>query len=178
MVAKGLCHAHYDRKRRGTSLDAPILTQFRTPAEAFAARTMPVTESGCLLWTGSADSRGYGRIGIDGRPRLVHRYAWEREHGPIPDGQQVDHMCWVTSCCNVDHLRLVTQAENNQNRAKAQVTSQSGIRGVYRDKRAGRWRPRAKVNGKTYWGGLYGDKEEAGRVAAEMRRKLLPFSQN
>lgn len=176
--AKGMCAMHYERKRTGSSMKAPAQEKFSTPEEAFRARTMPVAESGCLLWTGSVDSRGYGRIPVDGTPRLVHRYAWERAHGPIPEGLQIDHMCWVTSCCNVDHLRLATQAENNQNRAGAQVTSRSGIRGVWRDKLAEAWRPRVKVNGKTHWGGLYDDKEEAGRVAAKMRAELLPFSQN
>ena len=177
-VAKGLCSAHYYRKRKGLDLSAPVQDQFSTPAEAFDARTMPLTETGCLLWMGSADTRGYGRIGIDGMPRLVHRFAWEQAHGPIPPGMQVDHMCWVTSCCNVDHLRLVTQAENNQNRAGAQSTSRSGIRGVYRDEKAGVWRPRVKVNGKTHWGGCFADKHDAGRVAAAMRARLMTHSQN
>ena len=177
-VAKGLCTLHYNRKKSGVDLNAPVKKYYSAPAEALKARTMPLTETGCLLWMGSADVKGYGRIGIGGKPRLVHRFAWEQAHGPIPEGMQVDHMCWVTSCCNVDHLRLVTQAENNQNRAGAQVTSRSGIRGVYRDKKAGAWRPRVKVDGKTHWGGLYDDKKEAGRVAAEMRSRLMTHSQN
>src|SRR5699024_1476681 len=135
-VAKGLCSAHYYRKRKGLDLSAPVQDQFSTPAEAFEARTMPLTETGCLLWMGRADTRGYGRICIDGMPRLVHRVAWDQADAPIPPKMQVDHRRWVASCRNVDHLRLVTQAENNQARAGAQVTSQSGIRGVYRDKRA------------------------------------------
>ena len=177
-VAKGLCSTHYDRMRRGGDMSAPVQVQFSTPADSFRERTIPVTESGCLLWTGSVDSKGYGRISLNGMPRLVHRFAWEQATGPIPSGMQVDHMCWVTSCCNVDHLRLVTQAENNQNRAGAQVTSRSGLRGVWHDPKADAWRPRVKVNGKTHWGGLYHDKEEAGRVAAEMRSKLMTHSQN
>lgn len=178
MLTKGLCSAHYDRKRKGSDMNAPIKEYFSTPEEKFAACTMPSTESGCLLWTGNINSQGYGQISVNRVPRPAHRFAWEREHGPIPDGMQVDHLCWVPCCVNVDHLRLVTPAENSQNRAGAQKTSKTGIRGVYLDKRSGAWRPHATVNGKTHRGGLYDDKEEAGRVAAEMRAKLMTHSQN
>lgn len=50
---------------------------------------------------------------LAGRARnFCHRYAYERVHGLIPDGMQVDHICIVTSCVSPKHLQLVTQAQN------------------------------------------------------------------
>lgn len=76
------------------------------------------TDSGCLLWSGySIKSNGlenfrYGRLGINGRKMLAHRYAYERAHGPIPEGMHVLHKCDTPLCCNVDHLFLGTHKEN------------------------------------------------------------------
>jgi len=65
--------------------------RYRTPEESFDARIQK-DESGCWLWTGYIDQKGYGVIGIGGR-RLskVHRYSYERFVGPVPDGLQLDH---------------------------------------------------------------------------------------
>lgn len=71
-----------------------------------------VDKSGdCWLWTGSR-SVGYGNLGIDGQTVLAHRYVYELEIGPIPDGLQIDHLCRVRHCVNPDHLETVTQREN------------------------------------------------------------------
>lgn len=67
-----------------------------------------VDRADCVLWTGPVSSNGYGRQGHE----YAHRIAWEAVHGPIPAGMQIDHLCRVRLCVNVDHLELVTQAEN------------------------------------------------------------------
>src|SRR5690606_21541386 len=59
--------------------------RYATPEEAFEARTEPLAWSGCLVWTGHLNHAGYGRLWVDGRMVLAHRYAWEQENGPIPD---------------------------------------------------------------------------------------------
>ena len=83
-----------------------------TMMERFIRYVMPVTESGCHLWTG-ATSRGYGVIANDDM-RLVkaHRVAYENAYGSIPDGLHIDHLCRVRSCVNPIHLEAVTQKEN------------------------------------------------------------------
>lgn len=177
-VAKGLCSTHYERKRTGANLSAPVRRQFSTPAEAFEARTMPVPEAGCLLWTGSVNAGGYGYLWVDGRDVLAHRYAWEQERGGIPSGMHVDHLCWARSCCNVDHLRLATNAQNQQNRSGATRNSKSGIRGVTWHKQNQKWRVQVQVAGKNHHGGLFVDKEEAARAAEELRERLMPYTQN
>jgi len=69
-------------------------------------------------------------------------------------------------------------AANQQNRQGANRRSKSGLRGISWDATTRQWRVRVFADGKTHWGGRYADKNEAAQVAAEMRAKLQPFSQN
>lgn len=80
-----------------------------------------VAESGCWIWTGYT-VKGYGQVG--GRP--AHRVAYEREHGQIPAGMEVDHLCRVPLCVNPDHLEPVTRAENMRRRAAARAACING----------------------------------------------------
>ena len=128
-LARGWCNMHYRRWRRHGDTDS-ARPNYRTPEEAFAARTERCDE--CLIWTGVTNGFGYGQIRVRGRMVQAHRYAWERTHGSIPDGMEIDHTCWNRACVNVEHLRLATTAQNRSNRNGATVASRSGIRGVYR----------------------------------------------
>lgn len=66
--------------------------------------------NGCLVFTGRS-TWGYGYYCNGGNHR-AHRWAWERVNGSIPDGLVVMHLCDNKLCCNLEHLRLGTQAEN------------------------------------------------------------------
>jgi hypothetical protein len=81
--------------------------------------------TGCIRWTGAHTPKGYGQISINGKRVAVHRAAWERANGPIPDGMEIDHVfdrgCRFRDCINVDHLQVVTHAENVR-RQLARVT--------------------------------------------------------
>ena len=67
-------------------------------------------DDGCWLWTAGTDGR-YGIFQIR-RSIKAHRFAYEDEVGPIPDGLVLDHLCAVKRCVNPAHLEPVTQAEN------------------------------------------------------------------
>jgi hypothetical protein len=77
----------------------------------------------CLISTYSVGSHGYSQIGWteNGRNRMVlgHRVAWEAVHGPITDGLTVDHVCRNRRCCNVAHLRLLSNRDNARDNAQA-----------------------------------------------------------
>ena len=69
----------------------------------------------CVLWPGFVSNYGYGVVHLRKGPGglvFVHRVAWERANGPIPEGMVIDHQCSVRSCVNVDHLQVVDRGEN------------------------------------------------------------------
>lgn len=65
----------------------------------------------CHEWVLSTRN-GYGQVAFRGTMVRVHRYVWERDVGPIPEGMVIDHKCRNRACCNVDHLRVVTPKVN------------------------------------------------------------------
>jgi len=74
------------------------------------------TESDCWQWTGAINTNGYCQFGINGKLILAHRYSYELNKGPIPDGMCILHFCDNRKCCNPDHLSLGSRAENNKDR--------------------------------------------------------------
>lgn len=81
--------------------------------------TQEVPWSGCWLWDGGVvhdptGFGGYGRHRIPGTQKrmLAHRTSYEAYVGPIPLQMHIMHTCDVPACCNPDHLRLGTHADN------------------------------------------------------------------
>lgn len=75
------------------------------------------TEDGCIVPTShKLNHDGYFRkhVWVDGQLKamMYHRYCWELEHGKIPEGYEVDHLCKVRHCCNVKHLQLLLSSEH------------------------------------------------------------------
>ena len=79
--------------------------------ERFLAFVMPVTESGCWIWTGSCDRKGYGRFTLPGHSSLAHRISFELYKSVIPFNMCLDHLCHVRCCVNPDHLQIVGHKE-------------------------------------------------------------------
>lgn len=74
--------------------------------------SIPEPNTGCHIWLGAVDRRGYGKITIGGRTVAAHRVAYEAANGPIPAGLNLCHRCDLPACINPDHLRPGTQLEN------------------------------------------------------------------
>lgn len=66
----------------------------------------------CLVWTGSLTYQGYGQFMIEGKNYRIHRLFWVYHKGRASIYKVMDHICRNRACCNVNHLRLVTQKEN------------------------------------------------------------------
>ena len=83
-----------------------------TIEERIKRHSMIDLDTGCILWTAVCNERGYGKVRYNRKTVRVHRLVWELKYGTIPDGLELDHLCKVRNCLNVDHLEAVTHAEN------------------------------------------------------------------
>ena len=166
---RGWCNAHYKRwKRNGDPAGVRAMT-CSTPEEAFSQRTS--WDGECLAWVGNVDRYGYGVLRAGGKLVRVHRYAWERVNGPIPDGLHVDHTCYRRNCVNVAHLRLVTNDQNQRNRSGPN-SGRDLPRGVSKGRHGG-FRAQVHHMGKGYSLGTYSTVAEASAAAAAKRAELF-----
>jgi hypothetical protein len=69
-------------------------------------------QSPCWVWFGAETYRGYGKVTVDYKTLLVHRYVYEMLVGPIPQGMHVHHICNNQLCVNPAHLQIVTPQEH------------------------------------------------------------------
>jgi hypothetical protein len=69
-------------------------------------------ETPCWIWSHHLSPLGYGRVGYRGKVALAHRVMYEQEVGPIPNGQECDHLCRQSSCIRPTHLEPVGHREN------------------------------------------------------------------
>lgn len=81
---------------------------------------MPVTESGCWIWTASLNDNGYGNFYVNGKIEKAHRRSFILSGKSIHRAFDLDHLCRVPSCVNPNHLEPVTRKEN----------ARRGLRGV------------------------------------------------
>lgn len=106
----------------------------RTQDQRFHDKVV-VLDDGCWEWVGTLYPNGYGRFYDTGNHGVrAHRWSFERENGPIPEGLQIDHECHDPHSCpggksdrhrrcvNPAHMVLATVAQNLARRSSVVVT--------------------------------------------------------
>jgi hypothetical protein len=175
--------------REAEGLKPPICRQLALPLRDRTGATIAfvvIDEQDAILadqrWYLDSDpERGYGkpyarRNGeVDGRRVAVylHREVLGLPHG---DKRQVDHINGLTLDNRRANLRIVTHAEQAQNRRKRSATS-SRYRGVTWDRSREKWLASATVNGRRTTVGRFESEDEAGAAVAAWRAEHMPFSQ-
>ena len=72
----------------------------------------------CIIPDGGYPTQdGYIRVltkprKLGGKLKMLHRIEWEKAHGTIPVGFEVNHKCKNRACCNTNHLELLTKREH------------------------------------------------------------------
>jgi HNH endonuclease len=86
--------------------------------------------TGCLLWMGSIDADGYGRLCCEGESFLAHRVAWCLHYRVVNMGEDMvtDHLCCVRPCVEWSHLETVTVQVNTLRGRRPQLTRERRLR--------------------------------------------------
>lgn len=83
----------------------PALMQRLCATRAYAPR-------GCWVRTGAKTRHGYGKTTIDGKAVMGHRIMCKQWKGPLPQGQERDHLCRNRRDRNPEHFEPVTHRDN------------------------------------------------------------------
>lgn len=110
----------YHNRIGGAMMALIILTESdRRRFEKFLQRD---PETGCLLFMGCRDKKGYGRFGVKGIPHPAHRVAFVLGGGILtPEKPCALHDCPFgdnPACCEFLHLWAGTVVENNVDMAR------------------------------------------------------------
>lgn len=93
-----------------------------------------VDTSGCHEWKRCKDNDGYGQFSVrrtreerkrcprGGNKRVqAHKWLYEKVHGKVARGHEVDHKCCNPGCVNISHLQAIPKAKNLELRGKVHL---------------------------------------------------------
>lgn len=143
----------------------------KTAEERFFAKVAKTPT--CWNWTAAKNKGGYGQFSPATRNTVgAHVFSFILANGPVPDGMMVDHTCHQHECVNPAHLRAATRKQNAEHQIAAHRDSTTGVRGVFLDKRTGRYVAAVTHNRKRYAAGSYLSLEDAEAAAIAKRNEL------
>jgi hypothetical protein len=79
----------------------------------------------------SKNHDGYIKVSFKSKKYFAHRLAWFYMTGEWPQ-REIDHINGIRNDNRWSNLRLVSRAENTQNRSRATAGSETGILGVHK----------------------------------------------
>ena len=68
----------------------------------------------CKVWTGAIEKTGYGRLKVEGKMWMAHRYAYYQHFGEIDPDMVIDHICFNRACVEPSHLLEISRPENSR----------------------------------------------------------------
>lgn len=138
----------------------------RGPVRGFAVVDAADAEAvlGCSWYL---DHEGYAMSKTSGEAVRLHRFLMTPGAG-----LEVDHINGDRLDCRRSNMRIVTHAEQMQNRR----TPNGAYRGVYRDARDGVWYGQVKHMGRRHTTVRSRDREAVREAVMALRRELLPFA--
>ena len=111
-LARELCPKHYMRAKRAGTLGARSYLDPSLPLKDRLLASCEERPSGCWEWTKTANTKGYGRIGWQGKMILASRASFETFIRPLAEGEIVRHTCDNPPCIRPSHLVAGTHADN------------------------------------------------------------------
>lgn len=103
--------------------------------------------------------RFYAQRRVNNKCVYLHRYLLG-----AAANNHVDHGDGDGRNCQRSNIRLVTQAQNNQSFKRKRAGTSSIFRGVSKTKNRKRWASHIRLNGKTYYLGVFDREEEAAQA--------------
>ena len=122
------------------------------------------------LTAGCERDLGYIVIRINYRLYRAHRLAWLYVHGRWPRGE-IDHINGDPSDNRIANLRLATIGQQRAN-SRIRSDNTSGAKGVWWEKRRGRWVAEIMHEGRKHHVGSYDNFEDAVAARTEAANRL------
>lgn len=111
---------------------------------------------------------GYIAIRINGKNYKAHRLAWFMTYGIWPE-KFIDHINGIPDDNRIENLREATPAQNSLN-SKVRKDSNSGVKGVYFDKKTKKFMVTIRKDGKVHYLGRFitlNEAEKAHKLSSE-----------
>lgn len=94
-----------------------------------------VTKSGCWVWNGRTNAKGYGIKSVGGKTMLAHRWYFRESGAELIDGMVVHHRCGEKLCVNPKHLKQMRSREHNSLHRALRDEVNARMQGLYEDER-------------------------------------------